>query len=102
MTILDDPDLSLALAGLGPGWRHERGALRRGWRFADFAGALAFVNALGALAEEANHHPDLELGWGRVAVAWTTHDAGGVTRRDVELASACDALAARLGIVAAP
>ena len=68
------------------GWDIVGGALERSWRFADFAAALAFVDAVGAIAEQANHHPDIAFGWGRATVRWTTHDAGGITTRDVELA----------------
>lgn len=76
------------------GWEVIDGKrLRRTWRFADFATALAFVNRVGALAEELGHHPDVELGWGRVAIEWTTHDAGGLTDRDAEAARRCASLA---------
>lgn len=75
------------------GWQLVDGALERSYRFADFAEALAFVNAVGAAAEEANHHPDIAFGWGRASVRWTTHDAGGVTERDSALARRTDALA---------
>ena len=60
--------------------------------FPDFASALAFVVRLGCLAEKKDHHPDIELGWGKVRVLWTTHDAGGLTRLDLEMAEAADAL----------
>jgi 4a-hydroxytetrahydrobiopterin dehydratase len=78
-----------------PGWDrvHEK-ALAREFKFKDFAGALAFVVKLGAAAEKKNHHPDLELGWGRAKATWSTHDAGGVTQLDLEMAETTDALAA--------
>jgi 4a-hydroxytetrahydrobiopterin dehydratase len=76
------------------GW--ERGAnmqsIARTYKFPDFASALAFVVRLGCLAEKKDHHPDVELGWGKVRVVWTTHDQGGITRLDIELAEATDAL----------
>ena len=68
------------------GWAVVDGALERSYRFASFAAALAFVNAVGAAAEQANHHPDIAFGWGRATVRWTTHDAGGITARDIDLA----------------
>jgi 4a-hydroxytetrahydrobiopterin dehydratase len=55
---------------------------------------LAFVNRVGELAETAQHHPDIELGWGRVAIRLSTHDAGGVTDKDRALAEQINALAA--------
>ncbi|MBS0590571.1 MAG: 4a-hydroxytetrahydrobiopterin dehydratase [Proteobacteria bacterium] len=67
-----------------PGWRvaPEGSDLRKEFRFPDFVRALAFVNALGDMAERENHHPDLELGWGRVLVRFSTHDVGGLSRND--------------------
>jgi 4a-hydroxytetrahydrobiopterin dehydratase len=77
-------------------WKTEGDALVSDRRFADFATAMAFVNAVGAVAEERNHHPDILLhGWNRVRLTLTTHDAGGtVTDADHALASAIDALPA--------
>jgi 4a-hydroxytetrahydrobiopterin dehydratase len=68
------------------GWSEVDGALQREFRFATFADALAFVNRVGALAEAENHHPDVELGWGRVVLRWRTHSADAITDRDRELA----------------
>lgn len=62
------------------------GALEREFRFADFAEALAFVNRVGELAEDANHHPDIEIHWNRVRLRWWTHVTGSITDRDRELA----------------
>jgi 4a-hydroxytetrahydrobiopterin dehydratase len=67
--------------------------LQRDYEFADFAEALAFVNRVGALAEERNHHPDIRLhGWNKVQLEFWTHTSGGVTDADHALADACDAL----------
>jgi 4a-hydroxytetrahydrobiopterin dehydratase len=74
------------------GWTREGQAITRAYKFPDFASALAFVVRLGCLAEKKDHHPDIELGWGKVRVLWTTHDAGGLTRLDLEMAEAADAL----------
>ena len=57
-----------------------------------FADALAYVNAVGALAEEMNHHPDIDIRWNRVTLRLSTHDAGGLTQADLELARRIDAL----------
>jgi 4a-hydroxytetrahydrobiopterin dehydratase len=75
------------------GWSEVDGALEREFRFADFAAAIEFVNRVAEAAEEANHHPDLAIHWNRVTVRWWTHTAGGITERDVELATRTDALA---------
>lgn len=68
------------------GWEEVDGALEREFRFADFAEALAFVNRVGELAEEANHHPDIEIRWNRVRLRWWTHVTRSITDRDRELA----------------
>jgi len=69
-----------------PHWGVEGEELVGTWHFEDFGGALAAAVSAGMLAERANHHPDLLVGWGRLVVRLTTHDAGGLTARDVELA----------------
>lgn len=76
------------------GWTVEDGALVRAFATKDFAEALALANAIGAVAEAKNHHPDILIGWGKARVTWTTHDAGGVTTLDLELAAETDRLAA--------
>ena len=77
-----------------PGWeRAGDGAVAKRFGFADFASALAFVVRVGCWAEKHDHHPDVELGWGRARVAWSTHDAGGVTQLDLDAAAAVDAFA---------
>ncbi len=69
-----------------PGWRIEGEELVAAWEFPDFGSALAATVRVGMLAERADHHPDLELGWGRLAARLTTHSAGGLTVKDLELA----------------
>jgi 4a-hydroxytetrahydrobiopterin dehydratase len=74
-----------------PGWERDgEGAIARRYAFADFASALAFTVRIGCLAEKRDHHPDVELGWGRARVLWSTHDAGGVTQLDLDAAEATD------------
>ena len=75
-------------------------ALQRRWRLPDFAQAMALAQAVAALADDLNHHPELHVAWGRLTVAWTTHDAGGVTALDLDAARHTDALAERLGATA--
>lgn len=76
-----------------PGWAREGEALVRAFKFPDFSAALGFTVRLGLLAEKRDHHPDVLLGWGKSRVLWTTHDAGGITQLDLDLAEATDALA---------
>jgi 4a-hydroxytetrahydrobiopterin dehydratase len=77
-----------------PGWSLGAGNadIRKEFRFPDFVRALAFVNALGFVAERENHHPDLELGWGRVLVRFSTHDVGGLSRNDFVCAAKTETL----------
>jgi 4a-hydroxytetrahydrobiopterin dehydratase len=82
------------LAALLPAWQLGDGQISRQFRFADFAQALAFVNALGWIAEQQNHHPDLELGWGRCSVRFSTHDVGGLSMNDFICAAKADTLLA--------
>lgn len=69
-------------------------ALVKAFTFPDFASALAFTVRLGMAAEKRDHHPDIHLGWGKVRVVWTTHDAGGITSLDLALAETSDAFGA--------
>jgi len=69
-----------------PGWVLQGEELVGQWRFADFAAALAAAVRVGALAERADHHPDMRIGWGKLEVRLTTHSAKALTLRDVELA----------------
>ena len=80
-----------------PGWTLDDAgtALSRTIRFADFATAFAFLTRVAAHAEAVDHHPEFISVWNRVDFRLTTHDAGGVTPRDIELAQAIDGLAAR-------
>ena len=67
-------------------------ALTQVTRHKDFADALAFVNAVGALAEAANHHPDIDIRWDTVTLRLLTHSRGGITDADLELAAEIDCL----------
>lgn len=76
-----------------PGWHVvEDHHVERDYAFPDFASALAFTNAIGALAEEADHHPDILLGWGRVKVTLWTHRVNGLTEKDFVLADKIERL----------
>jgi 4a-hydroxytetrahydrobiopterin dehydratase len=87
---LTDGEITEALTGL-PGWRREGDRIVRDLQFADFVAALGFIVQLGALAERANHHPELTNVYDRVTVALSTHDAGGITGMDTALAAEINA-----------
>ena len=70
-----------------PEWRLENGSLSRTFSFSDFREAMSFVNAVAALAERAGHHPDIDIRYNKVALALSSHDAGGITDRDFSLAT---------------
>ncbi len=80
------------LAGLS-GWKIEAGELVKTFQFKDFRAALHFVNKVGDLAEKAGHHPDIDIRYNRVRLALTTHDAGGLTQKDFDLARQSEKLA---------
>lgn len=80
-----------ALASL-PSWSIENGKLHRELRFANFSEALGFLVRVGIEAEKRNHHPELANVYASVTIDLTTHDAGGITEKDVDLARAIDAL----------
>src|SRR3954452_18606934 len=79
-------------------WRVLLRSLRATFTAPDFTTAAAFVARIAAAADEANHHPDVVLRWGQVTVTTTSHDAGGLTQRDVDLAATLSALADELGL----
>ena len=68
-------------------WKLEGGKLVRVWTFKDFVEAMKFVNRLAAVAEAAGHHPDIDVRYNRVVLGLVSHDAGGITARDVAMAS---------------
>ena len=72
-------------------WTRDGDAIVRDLRFPDFAAAMAYVNRVAALAEEANHHPDILVhGWNNVRLTLSTHSTGGLTRADVQMAGRID------------
>jgi 4a-hydroxytetrahydrobiopterin dehydratase len=93
-TVLSDEEVLRALeAPDGPAWELAGGQLVKSVSCADFAHALSFVNDVGRLAEESDHHPDIDIRYSRVTLALVTHSAGGITARDLDLARAIDAVA---------
>jgi len=89
MSRLDETGVAQALRQ-APGWERAGSEIKRVYRFEDFREALAFVNRVGELAERAGHHPDIDIRYSAVTLALTTHDAGGLTGKDFELARAID------------
>lgn len=92
MPALSQQEIETRLGGLSA-WKVVNGELERVFVFADFVASLAFVNQVGSLAEEAGHHPDIDIRYNRVSIALVTHDAGGITAKDFDLAAAIDRLA---------
>jgi 4a-hydroxytetrahydrobiopterin dehydratase len=95
MARLGAEEREATLAGL-PGWAwvEERDAIARSFRFADFNEAFAFMTRVALAAEQADHHPEWSNVWNRVDIRLTTHDAGGLTEKDVALAKRIDGFAA--------
>jgi 4a-hydroxytetrahydrobiopterin dehydratase len=89
MDVLSDADVQAALASL-PGWGRLEREIEKTFECASFPDAIAFVVRIGFLAEHANHHPDIDVRWRKVRVALTTHDSGGLTAKDIELAGAIE------------
>lgn len=73
-----------------PDWEISAGELVRTYKFEDFRAAMRFVNQVADLAEEAAHHPDIDIRYNRVRLALVTHDAGGLTAKDFDLAAGAD------------
>lgn len=92
MVKLKAQEIKASLARL-PGWKRTGPVLTRTFECKDFVAAMKFVNAVAAVAEAAWHHPDIDIRWNKVTLALTTHSAGGLTRKDFQLARKCNALA---------
>jgi 4a-hydroxytetrahydrobiopterin dehydratase len=91
---LSEAQVVLALTSL-PEWTRTGDVIARTFAFKDFLAAMEFTNAVASLAEQAQHHPDIDVRWNKVTLALTTHSAGGLTEKDFALARQCDALSLR-------
>ncbi|MGA9069401.1 MAG: 4a-hydroxytetrahydrobiopterin dehydratase [Terracidiphilus sp.] len=91
MIPLTAPEVASRLKAL-PEWRIEDGVLTRTFSFKDFVAAMSFVNRVGEQAEEAGHHPDIDIRYSRVRLGLVTHDAGGLTAKDFDFAVVADKL----------
>ena len=85
MALLTENQIRERLARV-PGWERRGREIRRTWTFADFESAMAFVNKVAALAQSADHHPDIDVRYTAVTMTLSTHSAGGLSRKDFELA----------------
>ncbi len=87
-----EAQIALALLTL-PEWKRTGNVIARTFAFKDFPAAMEFTNAVASLAEQAQHHPDIDVRWNQVTLALTTHDAGGLTEKDFALARQIEKLA---------
>jgi 4a-hydroxytetrahydrobiopterin dehydratase len=93
MAVLTDTEIQQALTSLS-GWQRNGTAIQRVFRFPDFKAAMKFVNKVAEIAEQANHHPDIDIRYNTITLALVSHDSGGVTQRDVRMAEAINKIAA--------
>jgi 4a-hydroxytetrahydrobiopterin dehydratase len=94
MKKLSAPEIKTALACV-PDWKKKDLVIVRAYQFKDFPAAIKFVSAAAGLAERARHHPDIDIRWNKVTLTLTTHDAGGLTKKDFDLAGKFDRLSLR-------
>lgn len=94
MAHMSDHDVDAAAASLN-GWHRLNGALRRSVKFESFLDGIDAVRRVAEVAEQADHHPDIDIRWRTVTFALVTHSEGGITEKDVELARRIDALLGR-------
>ena len=87
------PEQANTLLATLPAWQIEAGELVRTFKFDDFLAAIRFVNGVAELAEQAGHHPDIDIRYNRVRLALISHDAGGLTVKDFDLAAQVQNLA---------
>jgi len=91
MSALSSAEVATRLSTV-PHWAVNSGELVRTYLFKDFRAAMAFVNQVADLAEDAGHHPDIDIRYNKVRLALVTHDAGGITGKDFDLAARADKL----------
>jgi 4a-hydroxytetrahydrobiopterin dehydratase len=91
MKKLTSAQIKTALKSAGS-WKKKGAAITRTFQFKDFPAAIKFVDKLARLAEKAWHHPDIDIRWNKVILTLSTHDAGGLTRKDFSLAKQFDSL----------
>ena len=99
MPKLPQAELDRALRDL-PGWSVKDGALTKTYKHDSFAEAIVFVNAVAHLAELANHHPDIDIRFSTITISLVTHDQGGITEKDVNLACRIEEIRRKAGVSA--
>lgn len=87
--LLSQEELHVALKTLN-GWNYRDNAIVKSYTFKDFVQAMRFVNTVAATAESVNHHPDIDIRWNTVKLTLSTHSAGGLTDKDIHLATMID------------
>ena len=92
MAVLTDSEIQQVLGSL-PGWQRQGKAIQRIFEFPDFKAAMEVVNKIADAAEQANHHPDIDIRYNKVTMALVSHDSGGVTQRDVRMAGRINQIA---------
>jgi 4a-hydroxytetrahydrobiopterin dehydratase len=85
-TVLSDAEVQQALGQL-PGWKRSGKLIERNYQFANFIKAMEFVNQIAEAAEAVNHHPDILISYNKVTLSLISHDSGGVTQRDIKMAT---------------
>lgn len=98
MTLLSAADIDRGVADLA-GWGGDPTDIRCRYTAPDFPAAIALVDAVAVAAEEADHHPDIDIRWRDVLFVLSTHSAGGVTEQDLALAGRIDGIARGLGLI---
>ncbi len=96
VSVLEPDVLTKQLTGLA-GWAGDTKAIRRTYAAPDFPTAIRIVDAVAEVAEQMNHHPDIDIRWRKLHFSNATHSVGGVTRFDIELAQRIDEIAAQYG-----
>jgi 4a-hydroxytetrahydrobiopterin dehydratase len=91
MSRLSDDEIAALIDGL-VGWARQGDAITKTYKLPSFPAAVAFVTHVGFLAEAAGHHPDIDIRYNKVTLALTSHDAGGLSQKDFDLAGAADEL----------
>ena len=99
MPKLPQTELDRVLGDL-PGWTVKDGAIAKTFKHDSFPEAVVFVNAVAHLAELANHHPDIDIRYSNITLALVTHDQGGITNKDVELARRIEEIRKKAGVPA--
>ena len=92
--VLSDIEIQRAIGRL-PGWSRRAGVITKTFTMPTFPAAISFVGRVADAAEQAAHHPDIDIRYTKVTFALSTHDAGGLTQKDIDLAGAIEQLAAR-------